>query len=505
MHPTSLPGNHGIGSLGAEAHTFIDAIKEAGFKLWQILPLTPVAYGNSPYSAYSAFAGNPLLIDIDGLLAEAWLTERDVTPFNDPNPRRVDFEAVRAWKIPTLLACFRRFQREAEEQPKKWFADFCEAKKEWLDEYALFMALKEDHDNGAWTEWPHPLRIRDTKALAAARVELAEEIQFHQFMQFLFFRQWDGIRNHCREAGIRLIGDVPIFVALDSADVWSHQKLFHLDADCAPTVVAGVPPDYFCETGQLWGNPLYRWDVHEKTCFQWWLDRLQACFDQVDIVRIDHFRGLEAYWEVDAKEETAMNGKWVKAPGKAFFQAVEKRFGDLPIIAEDLGTITPEVHALRNDFSLPGMRVLQFGFSGENPKTAHHTPHTYEPNSVCYSGTHDNDTTVGWFYGRDSSADTRNEEMKENERRNFLEYIDSMDDEGIHWKMIRLCLSTVSDVAVIPPQDILGLDSDARMNRPGHVSELNWSWRLTPEELSQLAETNTRDTLRTLIWRYGRM
>jgi 4-alpha-glucanotransferase len=505
MHPTSLPGAHGIGSLGEEAHQFIDAIKEAGFKLWQILPLAPVAYGNSPYAAYSAFACNPLLINCETLVAEGWLKQKDITPYRDDQLQAADFDAAAAWKMPTLLACYRRFLREADAEAQQWFADFCEAKAEWLDDYALFMALKEDQDGAAWMEWPKPLRDRDQAALAKAGADLKEEIGFQKFLQFLFHRQWEGIRNHCKEADIKIVGDVPLYVAQDSADVWMHQKLFYLNPEGQPTVVSGCPPDYFCETGQLWGNPIYRWDVHKKTGYNWWLARLRTCFEQTDIVRIDHFRGLEAYWEVPAEDETAENGTWIPGPGKDLLTAMQKEFGELPIIAEDLGTITQEVHDLREEFDLPGMRVLQFGFTGEDPRTALHAPHTYVPDSVAYSGTHDNDTTTGWFYGQDHTADLRDEEQRENERRNFLEYIDSVDDEGVHWKMIRLCFSSVADTAIVPVQDILGLGSDARMNRPGYLREDNWAWRLTPEQLDTLADTSTRDTLRTLIWRYGRM
>jgi 4-alpha-glucanotransferase len=512
LHPTSLPGLHGIGDIGAGAHRFVDFLSAAGCRLWQMLPLGPPVCADSPYAACSTRAGNPLLVSLEALAAEGWADPGQLPPVPDFPEGRVDFDLVESWKIPALRTVYERFERRNEDEPQTWFEEFCAAHAAWLEDYALFIALKAESGGESWTQWEGGLATRDQKALENARARLADEVRFRKFVQFLFDRQWEGLRNHCRERGVRLVGDVPIFVALDSVDVWAHQELFHLEADGTPTVVAGVPPDYFSPTGQFWGNPLYDWKKHKAQGYAWWMDRLEAVLRRVDVVRVDHFRGFEAFWQIPAEAETAREGEWVKGPGADFLEAVEEHFGELPFIAEDLGTITPEVHALRERFNLPGMRVLQFAFGDEDPREAGYLPHNHTPDSVIYTGTHDNDTTVGWFRGTDTEADRRTAEQRQNERRRFLEYAapgvdpgDPLAAEAIHWRMIALALLSVGAWAIAPVQDVLGLGGEARMNRPGLLRADNWSWRLTPEQFETLCGEAIRDRLRTLVWRYGRL
>jgi 4-alpha-glucanotransferase len=504
LHPTCLPGPYGTGALGENLHRFIDSAANSGMKIWQILPLGPISYGNSPYASYSTFAGNPLLICIDSLLKESWLEQKDITPFKVENETVINFDELTAWKIPTLKACYNRFVKNASKEEKAWFAEYRKSNNAWIEDYALFMAIKEDTEGKCWIEWPAAIRKREEKALAEKADELKDEIEFHCFMQFLFDRQWEGVHKHCEEVGIKIVGDVPIFVALDSSDVWTHQDLFFLDENCEPTVVAGVPPDYFCATGQLWGNPLYNWKEHKKDGYKWWLSRLEYTFKRVDIIRIDHFRGLEAYWEVPAEDDTAENGKWVAGPRDDFLKKVKEKFGELPLIAEDLGVITPEVDALRTKFKLPGMKVLQFAFGEGDPATATHAPHNHEWASVVYTGTHDNDTTYSWFHGSESIYDIRPAEAKEAEKVRCMSYMGIFEDFEINWKMIQLAMSSVADTAVVPFQDVLGLGSEARINRPGHVCKENWSWRMTEEQLNTFCNDDIRNRLKEIIWRYGR-
>ncbi len=504
LHPTSLPGGFGIGEFGTDAHRFIDGLAATGCKLWQILPLSPTGYGSSPYSSYSTFAGNPLLISIEALLTDGWLQEKDIPLLPENSNTTVNFDSLYAWKLPILKNSYQQFIAKASKEEKKWFDDYRKFNAKWLDDYALFMAIKGQQPNKSWNEWDKALVARDDKAIKNAKEKLSTEIEFQSFMQFIFDRQWDGIRNHCREVGIEIIGDVPIFVAFDSSDVWANQELFYLQADGKPSVIAGVPPDYFCETGQLWGNPLYNWDVHQKDNYQWWLERLEYTFKRIDILRIDHFRGLEAYWEVDAKEKTAVNGKWVKAPGDDLLRAVKEKFGNLKIIAEDLGVITPEVDALREKYNLPGMRVLQFAFGAEDPKTATHACHNHTKNLVIYTGTHDNDTTMGWFYGKDNKYDIRPEETRQLERQNCLDYMGLGEDIEINWKLISLAMQSVASTAIIPFQDILGLGCEARFNRPGIAGDMNWSWRMTSEQLDAFCSKDIANRLNHLIYLYGR-
>ncbi len=490
LHPTSLPGNYGIGELGSQAEAFLDFLTESGIRLWQILPLGPTGYGNSPYQTLSAFAGNPLLISIeylvrDGLLSPSFLPE---TP--DFPEERVDFGRVIPFKTHLLQQAFQTFRNGSFPQLNREFEQFCHRYQHWLEDYALYRALKDHFGGCAWTDWPPALIRREASALQSKRSELALQIEAIRFEQFLFYRQWWAIRHRAGEQRIKIIGDIPIFLAHDSADVWAHQDYFYLDENGQPLVVAGVPPDYFSETGQRWGNPLYRWDVMAEENYAWWIQRFRAIFDLVDIVRIDHFRGFEAYWEVPAEEETAIHGRWVKGPGAHFFQVLQQHIGDLPIIAEDLGVITEEVIALRDQFEFPGMRVLQFAFS-DDEDARFFQPHNYPRNCVVYTGTHDNDTCVGWFHGDDLSSSTRTPEEIQAERLRAKKYMNT-EGEEIHWDFIRLAFASVANTAIVPLQDVLGLGSEARMNLPGRPDG-NWEWRfqaraLTPEIKNRLRE-----------------
>ncbi len=467
-HPTCLPGPFGIGDMGEAAYRFIDFMASAGQSAWQILPLGPTGFGDSPYQPFSAFAGSPLLIDPRQLVDEQLLTVGDLTlpdPFADDHVR---YGEVIAFKHMVLRNAFRRLHQASPEYQKA-MATFREEQSAWLEDYALFMALKQRHGWAPWVEWDEEIALRQPSAVSHWRQELQEEIDYRCFLQFLFERQWQRLHAYARDSGISIIGDLPIFVGHDSADVWSHRELFRLDDKGRPTVVAGVPPDYFSPTGQRWGNPLYRWDVMAENGYAWWIRRLERVLSHVDQVRIDHFRGFVAYWEVPAEEPTAVNGRWVPGPGRAFFDAVRDELGDLPIIAEDLGLITKDVTALRKELGLPGMTVLHFAFDGEpgNP----HIPHNHERRSVAYTGTHDNDTTVGWYAALDEAEAHR------------VRLYTGSDGSAIHWDMIRLVLTSVSELAIYPVQDVLGLGSAARMNLPGRA-QANWTWRCAPDALS---------------------
>lgn len=457
LHPTSLPGPFGIGDLGTEAIRFLDFLHEAKQSLWQVLPLNPPGYSNSPYQCYSAFAGNPLLISPEGLV-ERGLIGRDVMRHIPRLPHdHVDFAKASTFKTGLLREAYKHFTPTAD------FTRFCTGHAVWLDDYALFMALLEKHHGSPWNTWEPAIAHREQTALAKARTALKDEVAYHKFTQYLFFQDHAALRAQAASRGIRLMGDLPIFVAHNSADVWSHQELFYLEKSGEPTVVAGVPPDYFSSTGQRWGNPLYRWDVMKSLDFDWWIMRLKLSRALFDLVRIDHFRGFEAYWEVPAAEETAINGNWVPGPGEAFFEAVQKQMPDFPIVAEDLGLITPEVEALRDSFSLPGMKVLQFGFS--DPSNIH-LPHNYTtPNCVVYTGTHDNDTTRGWWTW-----------LGRNDRQFAREYLGKTKLDPA-WDLIRLALGSIASTAIIPVQDVLDLGTEARMNMPGTSGD-NWGWRV---------------------------
>ncbi|MEH2395438.1 MAG: 4-alpha-glucanotransferase [Nostoc sp.] len=472
LHPTSFPSRFGIGDLGLEAYRFIDFLKESHQQYWQVLPLGPTAYGNSPYMCYSAMAGNPLLISPEKLQDEGLLTEEDFANLPGFPEEKVDFKEVVPIKIGLLKKAYEHFRANATPILQKEFEGFCDSKAYWLDNYALFMALKDANENANWHTWPSELVKRDPQAMEQVQERLNEEISYYKFIQFEFFRQWSELKSYANMRGIDIIGDIPIYVAHDSADVWAHPNIFCLDEQTgAAAQMAGVPPDYFSATGQLWGNPVYNWEELQKQDFKWWVQRFEAMLDYVDIIRIDHFRGFEAYWAVPQGEQTAINGKWVEAPGDAFFEVIRQKLGKLPVLAEDLGVITPGVEALRDKYEFPGMKILQFAFSADaaNP----FLPFNYPRNSVVYTGTHDNDTTLGWF-------DTASDE----EKQKLLLYLGSISPDGIHWDLIRLALNSIANQAIIPLQDILGLGNQARMNFPS-IPEGNWEWRYQAAALTQ--------------------
>jgi 4-alpha-glucanotransferase len=485
LHPTSLPSRWGIGDLGASAYAFVDFLHAAGQQLWQVMPLGPTGYGDSPYQSFSSFAGNPLLVSPERLLEQGLLTAEDVADAPSFPADAVDYGAVIPYKQTLMRRAFSRFLAGADPDSRAAFESFRAERSLWLDDYALFMALKQTH-GGAWPDWEPAIARHDPEAVSHASHALATEVTFQAFAQFLFFQQWEQLRRYANERGIRIIGDIPIFVAYDSADVWGSRELFHIGEDNRPTVVAGVPPDYFSATGQLWGNPLYRWDALAQQDYRWWIERLRAVFSLVDVVRLDHFRGFAAFWEVPASEETAINGAWVPGPGAALFEAARAALGDLPIIAEDLGVITPDVEELRDGFGFPGMKVLQFAFGGS--PDAEYLPHNYGRRCVVYTGTHDNDTTLGWWRTLDDTA-----------RRHVQLYLGRSGDD-IGWDLIRLALASVADSAVVPLQDVLKLGSEARMNTPGRPGG-NWSWRVTETMLDQFVA----ERLQQLTELYGRM
>jgi 4-alpha-glucanotransferase len=488
LHPTSLASPYGIGDLGAEARRFVDFLAEAGQTLWQVLPLGPTGFGDSPYQCFSAWAGNPLLISLERLVEQGWLDASALSGAPALPEDRVDFERLIPWKTAVL---------ESAAQHDSRFEAFCGANENWLDDFALFIALKERHQGVGWTQWEPGARDRDPKSLAQWRRELAGPIAAQKFLQFVFFEQWGELREYARARGIRIMGDLPIYVAHDSADVWANRQFFQLDARGNPTVVSGVPPDYFSKTGQLWGNPIYRWDALARDGYRWWLDRFRATFQMVDMIRLDHFRGFEAYWEVPAGELTAVNGRWVKGPGSALFRAAKESLGELPLVAENLGVITPEVEAIRDEFGFPGMAVLQFAF-GTDPQAPTFRPHNYPREVVAYTGTHDNDTTVGWWRSEGSGDSTRSDQDIRRERDFAMRYLNT-DGSEIHWTLIRALEASVADTVLIPMQDALGLGTEARMNQPATLGG-NWRWRyragaLKPElgrRLRELAELYDR-------------
>jgi 4-alpha-glucanotransferase len=478
LHPTSLPGPFGCGDLGEEAQAFVRTLAKAGQRWWLMLPVGPVGYGNSPYSALSAFAGNPLLLSLSALVTDGLL--RSVPRPPRLPAHRVDFEATGAFRTRVLRLAFERFQEWPASHPlRRAETAFALRERAWLPDFSLFSAIKQQQRLASWVSWPTELRDRNAAALRTARRDLATEISFHRFQQWLFDRHWTALQDFARAQGVALIGDAPIFVAHDSADVWSHRELFHLDAKGRPTVVAGVPPDYFSRTGQLWGNPLYRWDRLKRTGFRWWMDRLRHLLTRFDVARIDHFIGFQRYWEIPGTAKTAQSGRWRPGPGAAFFERARRELDQLPLIAEDLGAVTPEVKALRDRFELPGIRILQFAF-GTDPSAPDFLPHNYPPRCVVFTGTHDNDTTVGWFTDPGGQEGTRSPAQTEKERRVTRSYVG--DEEPIHWAMIRMASLSVANIAIFPVQDLMGLGSEARMNRPG-TAQGNWEWRATRQSL----------------------
>ena len=462
LHPTSLPGPHGSGDFGREAYHYVDWLVSAGQKLWQLLPLAGIGPGNSPYMSNSAFAGNPLLIDLAELQGQGWLDAADLVPVAGLDNAQVNFAAMYPFRMARLVKAATAFAAQGDAAQQADHARFVAEHQSWLEDYALFMALCESLDWKDWCDWDPALARREPAALAAARTEHAARIAFWKFCQWSFYRQWLALKAYANGRGVQIIGDTPIFIAYLSAEVWANQHLFELDSAGRPTVVAGVPPDFFSATGQRWGNPLYRWAAHAQDGFAWWVERVRRTFELVDIVRIDHFRGFAGYWEIPASEPTAIKGRWVPGPGEALFKAINKALGPMPIIAEDLGLITPDVEALRKKFGLPGMRILQFAFAGD--ASDRFLPHNHEPDTVVYSGTHDNDTTAGWW----ASATDR--------ERHFARGYLATDGHDMPWTLIRAAMASVADTAVHPMQDVLALPTECRMNYPGQESGW-WGWR----------------------------
>lgn len=469
LHPTSLPGRYGIGDLGPEAYRFVDWLVEAHQQLWQVLPLGPTGYGDSPYQSFSAFAGNPLLISPERLIEQGLLTQRHLADLPRFPTDKVDFGRVIAWKETLLRHAATTFFQSSTHAQMEPYRAWQEENRAWLDDYALFMALKAHFGGGAWAGWPEAVRARDEAVLAEYREQLAESIAYHTFLQFQFAQQWLLLRTYARSRGVAIIGDIPIFIAHDSADAWSHRDLFYIREDGSLEVQAGVPPDYFSVTGQLWGNPLYRWDEMKRRGYDWWIARFRALFGLVDMVRLDHFRGFEAYWAVPGDAPTAETGEWRKGSGPDLFRTVRDALGSLPIIAEDLGVITPEVEALRDEFAYPGMRILQFAFTADTSSAF--LPHNYVQNTVAYTGTHDNETTRGWFSNLDEAM-----------RQRVRTYFDTVDAKVVR-AMVRGILASVADTAVVPMQDVLDLDNRARMNLPGRPGG-NWQWRASATQFT---------------------
>jgi 4-alpha-glucanotransferase len=485
LHPTSLPGKYGIGDLGEMAYRFVDFLEESGQTLWQVLPLGPTSYGDSPYQSLSAFAGNPNLISFDKLIETGWLDAKDVADLPQGSPYRIDYGTIIGYHDKILTRTYQRFQKVATPADKAAFTAWCEQNAKWLDDFALFAAIKDANELHAWVEWPKELALAQPEALAEASVKYAERIKDHKFRQWLFFTQWIALHSYANSKGIKLVGDIPIFVAHDSSDVWANREAYYLEPDGRPTFVAGVPPDYFSATGQRWGNPLYRWD--NKSVYGWWIERFKATLALVDIIRIDHFRGFESYWEVPASEETAVKGRWVKGPGASLFDAVIEALGELPIIAEDLGVMTPEVEALRDKFDLPGMKVLQFGFDNICDPDNVFLPHNYPQNCVAYTGTHDNDTALGWFYSQSDAT-----RICAQDYAGHIFYEPS-------WDLMRLVSMSVADTVIFPLQDVFGFGNDTRMNLPGSLGG-NWQWRFTEEWL----DGSYGKRLAAMTRRYGR-
>jgi 4-alpha-glucanotransferase len=478
LHPTSLPGPHGSGDFGREAYNFVDWLVAGGQRLWQLLPLAGIGPGNSPYMSNSAFAGNALLIDLAELQSQGWLDKEDLAPAADFNNSQINFAAMYPFRMQRLAKAATAFANIGTTAQRDDYQRFLEEQKTWLEDFALFLSLCESKAWADWHTWEPALIQREAKALAAARKQHAARIDFWRFCQWRFYRQWLALKTYANNKGIQIIGDTPIFIAYLSAEVWANQHLFELDATGKPTVVAGVPPDFFSATGQRWGNPLYRWKEHAKDGYAWWVERIRRTFELVDIVRIDHFRGFAGYWEIPASEPTAIKGQWVPGPGEPLFKAINKALGPMPIIAEDLGVITPDVDSLRKKFGFPGMRILQFAFGGDAGDRF--LPHNHEPDTVVYTGTHDNDTVAGWW----ASAPDR--------ERHFARGYLATDGHDMPWTMIRAAMASVADTAVHPMQDVLALPTECRMNYPGQESGW-WGWRfewsqVQPWHAGRLAE-----------------
>lgn len=473
VHPTSFPGKYGMGDFGFEARTFIDFLERTHQTIWQVLPLTPTGYGNSPYASYSAFAGNVYLISPDILHKKGLLTQKEIEDIQLPSGLSADYEASFQNKDKVYKLASDRFYKNLEKEEKQAFNAFKKQNEHWLDDYVLFMACSLHYNKQPWNTWDKDIAQRKPKALKAYREKFSEEIKLQYWLQFEFNNQWNDLKKYANDRRIRVVGDIPIFVDHNSADVWANPKYFEVDKQGNRQLVAGVPPDYFSKTGQLWGNPLYKWDELEKDGFSWWVDRFKHMFNACDAIRVDHFRGFDAYWEVEASQKTAEVGKWVDGPGEKLFDTILEKCGELPIIAEDLGFMTEGVQKLRDKYNFPGMKIIQFAFDSDS--TNSFLPHNYSQNSVAYSGTHDNDTALGWY-------NTTNDEEQHRART----YTRSS-GENIHWEFIRLGMLSVSDQAIFPLQDYMGLDSTHRMNIPG-TSSGNWLWRYTQEMLDKVDE-----------------
>ena len=497
LHPTSLPGRYGLGDLGPEAYRFLDFLSDAGQRVWQVLPLGPTGYGDSPYQCFSAMAGNPLLVSPERLAADGWLQAADLAPLAALPADTADFDRLIEPRRAVLARAYAAFVANGTAAQHAALDRFRDAHRWWLDDFSLFMALKEAHGMRAWSTWAAPLRDRDAGALDEARRLLAGACRLHEFVQWQFFTQWEALHAEARERGIELMGDMPIFVAHDSADVWAQPDLFDLLDDGRPRVVAGVPPDYFSATGQLWGNPLYRWDRMAADGYRWWIERVRMTLALVDRVRLDHFRGFVAYWQVAGDATNAMHGEWQRGPGADLFDALAAALGPLPIVAENLGFITRDVEDLRARYGLPGMAILQFAF-GTDPQAPDFLPHNFTRDRVAYTGTHDNDTTMGWARG--AAGDSTRTPAEVARERGYAEAYLGASTDGLHWAAIRGVLASVADTAIVPVQDVLGLGSEGRMNTPGTASG-NWRWRL---QAGALTEDHAR-RLRTLADLYGRL
>lgn len=489
LHPTSLPGKYGIGTLGREAYRFVDFLILSKQSLWQICPLGHTGYGDSPYQCFSAFAGNPLLIDLETLVQKGFLAESDIENVSFDS-EKVDYGKVIDWKFPLLKKAFNAFKQKNDVYENAKFRNFAFRNKNWLDDYALFMSLKNKFDGKAWFTWDEDIRLRRRTAVDHYKSELADEIMFYQFLQYEFSEQWLSLKAYANRNYIQIIGDIPLYIAADSSDAWASPELFLLDEkNGLPQKVAGVPPDYFSTTGQLWGNPIYNWFYMKATGFKWWIKRIEANLRWADILRLDHFRGLCAFWEVPYGEETAINGKWREAPGKELFEALQKKFGNIPILAEDLGVITEDVVELREKYNLPGMKILQFAFDSQEPSSKTFFPHVYDKNCAVYTGTHDNDTVHGWYNA-----------AKEVDRVTADEYLRITDKKNLHYDFIRAAWASVANIAIAPMQDLLGKGSEARMNLPGSASG-NWQWRFKWEDLTSEHE----EFLARITELYGRL
>ena len=466
MPISSIPSPYGIGTMGKQARKFVDFLVKGGQKYWQILPICPTSYGDSPYQSFSSFAGNPYFIDLEYLCKDKLLTKKECESFQwGSNPKYVDYGIMYESRYALLRKVYARFTKK---EPQD-FEKFCENEKQWLDDYALFMALKDANGGQAWSNWDKSLRLREKKAMEEATEKYSEEIRFYKMLQYLFYQQWTALKTYANEAGIEIIGDVPIYVAGDSADVWANPDQFYLDENLEPIEVAGCPPDAFSDDGQLWGNPLFRWDVMKKDGYTWWTRRIKAMSELYDIIRIDHFRGFDSFYAIPAKDDTAKNGQWKQGPGMDLFCELEKKLGKLPIIVEDLGFLTPSVHKLLKDSGFPGMKVIQFAF--DSREESDYLPHTYTNHCVVYTGTHDNDTVMGWMKTAPKAS-----------VKYAKEYLNLTKEEGYNWGMMRAAWSSVADMAIVPMQDILGLGSEARINTPSTLGN-NWKWRATPEQI----------------------